>query len=242
MLYFFLSTVIYIRSVTVFNFLSLYQFSFTMRKLSSLFLIVLVISCASRQTTTSTRQSAAYQTPSQSGYYIVKKGDSLWRISKRYNVDVNTLLRENNMVSARDLKIGQKIIIPSAYQSKMTSNFIWPVKGEVINFFGENVDNSVNKGLNIKANPGNKTVNASAQGRVVFANDLKGWGKTVILDHGSSFYTIYANLNNTALGEGSFAKKGQPIGEVASERNGNYILHFEIRKNYIPQDPMQYIN
>ena len=39
----------------------------------------------------------------------------------------------------------------------------------------------------------------------------------------------------------SFAKKGQTIAEVASGRDGNYILHFEIRKNYIPQDPLRYI-
>jgi lipoprotein YgeR len=213
-----------------------------MRKLSLLFLLIFFISCASRQTAAIKTQSTAYSTPSQGTYCIVKKGDSLWRISKRYNVDVNILLQQNDIASAQDLKIGQKIFIPSSRQAKTTSSFLWPIKGEVINFFGENVDNSTNKGLNIKADPGNKTVNASAQGRVVFSNDLKGWGKTIILDHGSSIYTIYANLNKAVIQEGGSAKKGQAIGELASERNGNYILHFEIRKNYIPQDPLQYIN
>ena len=78
-------------------------------------------------------------------------------------------MRENQISSPQDLKVGQKIIIPSVRRRKSSSSFLWPIEGEVVNFFGESVNNSVNKGLNIKATSGNREVNASEKGRVVEA-------------------------------------------------------------------------
>ena len=209
----------------------------------SLFILIALISCAPAKTSQERYTSRTYQSQTTKGnYYIVKKGDSLWRISKRYGVSVSAIMKVNGISSAQNLKVGQKLIIPRTSRVKTSTSFLWPVKGEVVNFFGETVDSSPNRGLNIKANPTSKRVSASAQGRVVFSDNLKTWGRTVILEHGSDYYTIYANLDNTNLREGDLAKKGQSIGEVASGKNGNYILHFEIRKNYIPQDPLKYIN
>ena len=150
-------------------------------------------------------------------------------------------MRENNISSPYNLKVGQKIFIPR--RRNISSNFFfWPVEGEIINFFGENINNSINKGLNIKATPGNKEVKAAAEGKVVFASQLKGWGQTIILKHGSAYYTIYANLDNTLVREGTLARKRQVIGAVAAGKDGDYVLHFEIRKKYIPQDPLRYLN
>ena len=213
-----------------------------MRKLFLLFLLIIFISCAAPRTTIIKEPTTRIPSTTTGTYYIVKKGDTLWRISKKYGASVNSLMRKNNLSSAHDLKIGQRLSIPPRSQIKTTSSFGWPIQGEVINAYGENVDNSINRGLNIKANSSNRNVSAASDGRVVFCDNLKGWGKTIILQHGASFYTIYANLDSTVVGEGNLTKRGQAIGKVASSKNGNYILHFEIRKNYIPQDPLRYIN
>jgi len=213
-----------------------------MSKLLSLFLLIFFVSCATPRTAAIKERTTFFPATDKGTYYIVKEGDTLWRISKRYGVGVNTLLKKNRLASAQNLKAGQKIFIPRSHYTKTTSLFSWPIKGEVINFFGENVDNTVNKGLNIKADSIDRKVNAASEGHVVFCDNLKGWGKTIILKHGLNFYTIYANLDNTTVVEGNFTKKGQVIGRVASGKDGNYILHFEIRKNHIPQDPLRYMN
>ena len=140
------------------------------------------------------------------------------------------------------MKVGQKIIIPESRSKKTDFNFSWPTEGEVITYFGENINTLINNGLNIRASANNTEVCASGDGKVIFCNYLKGWGKTVILEHNLNFHTIYANLENTLLQEGNLAKKAQVIGKIASGKNGNYILHFEIRKKSIPQDPLMYLN
>ena len=173
--------------------------------------------------------------------YTVKKGDSLWGIARRYHTSLETLMKINHISSSRDLKVGQKITIPG-FAQRGSRIFSWPVKGIVLNFFGENVDNSINRGLNIQTTDSAKEVKASARGRVVFSDQLKGWGETVILHHNNDIYTIYANLDNSLVKEGVLTEKEQVIGQVASGKNGNYLLHFEIRKRYTPQDPLQYLN
>ena len=150
-------------------------------------------------------------------------------------------MRENNISSPYNLKAGQKIFISHCYLSK-TAGFLWPLKGEIVNYFNEHVDNTLNRGVNIQASSGNREVRASAGGRIVFSNNLKGWGKTIILKHIFGLYTIYANLDNTRVKEGASAEKGEILGMVALGKNGNYILHFEVRKKYIPEDPLKYLN
>ncbi len=225
-----------------------------MAKLTFLLIIISFISCAPARSPSARSPSARItkripekrisNSPSTSLNkkipYVIKKGDSLWQISKKYGVSPKRIMKENNIASAHNLKVGQKIFIPRT--SQRNKPFIWPVEGRIINFFNENIGNSQNKGLNIKLKSNNKKVKAAAQGKVVFSNYLKGWGKTIILKHRPYFYTIYANLESASLKENSFAKQGQTIGNVTCGKNGNYILHFEIRKKYIPQDPLRYLN
>ena len=174
-------------------------------------------------------------------YYSIKQGDSLWKISKQYNVSVEKIMRDNEISSPYNLKVGQKIFIPR-YSLVTSKGFVWPLKGNIVNYFNENVDNSLNRGINIQAISTNREVKASAKGKVTFSNPLKGWGKTIILKHNSSLYTVYANLDQALTKEGSTVNKGEAIGMVASGKDGNYILHFEIRKKNIPEDPLKYLN
>jgi murein DD-endopeptidase MepM/ murein hydrolase activator NlpD len=175
-------------------------------------------------------------------YYQAKEGDTLWKISKMYNISIERLMTENNISSPQDLKVGQKLFIPQEYllEKKITS-FAWPLKGEIVNFFGENINNVINKGINIKVDLEGE-VKAAEDGVVIFSNYLKGWGKTVVIKHPEYFYTIYAHLKEVFFKEGEYVKRGEVIGKVGQDVSGNFILHFEIRKHFLAENPLRYLS
>ncbi|MFA6280956.1 MAG: peptidoglycan DD-metalloendopeptidase family protein [Candidatus Omnitrophota bacterium] len=119
--------------------------------------------------------------------------------------------------------------------------FIWPIKGEVVDSFGENVNHISNKGINIKVKAGENIV-AAESGKAIYANRIKGWGKTLILQHCNDFYSVYANLDDIFIREGYAIKKGETVGKVASlGSKGETILHFEIRKKYNAENPLSHL-
>jgi len=210
-----------------------------MRKLFLFFIIFISSACASTKSFHKppiTQVNYQDKTP-----YTIKSGDSLWKISKRYGTTTAALMRMNRISSADNLRIGQKIFVPYL-ETATKGTFSWPLRGEVVNFFGESINSTINRGLNIQTEASSKEVKAAAKGKVVFANQLKGWGHTVILEHNGDFYTIYANLEPSLIKEGVVAQEEQVLGQAASGKNGNRILHFEIRKKYIPQNPLRYLN
>jgi len=210
-----------------------------MVKLTFLSIIIFFLACAPSKT----YKKKSYLPPSKGNgiYYSIKQGDSLWKISNQYNVSVEKIMRDNGISSPYNLKVGQKIFIPR-YSTAAKGDFLWPLKGNIVNYFNEFVDSSLNRGVNIQAISTNREVKASSGGKVTFSNPLKGWGKTIILKHSSNLYTIYANLDQASAKEGNNVNKGEVIGMVASGKDGNYILHFEVRKKNIPEDPLKYLN
>lgn len=120
-------------------------------------------------------------------------------------------------------------------------NFVWPLRGEVVNSFGANVNHTSNKGINIKAKP-QEAVIASESGQAVFADYITGWGRTLILKHANNFYTVYANLDDIKVREGFLVKRGESVGRVAQlapDKDG--VLHFEIRKKHLADNPLRYL-
>ena len=125
--------------------------------------------------------------------------------------------------------------------AKSCLDFVWPLQGEVVNNFGANVNHTSNKGINIKAKSQDIVV-ASESGQAVFADDITGWGKTLIIKHANNFYTVYANLDDIKVREGFLVKRGEPVGRVARlvpDKGG--VLHFEIRKKHLADNPLRYL-
>ncbi|MFN4279943.1 murein hydrolase activator EnvC family protein [Thermosynechococcus sp.] len=83
---------------------------------------------------------------------------------------------------------------------------------------------------------------AAAAGRVIFAGWSGGYGQTVILDHGGGMTTLYAHAQRLLVQEGELVQQGQPIAEVGSTglSTGPH-LHFEVRFNGEPRDPLAYL-
>lgn len=121
-------------------------------------------------------------------------------------------------------------------------NFIWPVRGLVSSGFGERRHPTQgiirhHGGIDIAA-PTGSPVFATASGKVSFRGEMKGYGKTVFLDHGNGLETIYGHNRVLFVEEGDLIRKGRVIALVGSTgiSTGPH-LHFEMRKNGKPVDP-----
>jgi len=121
-------------------------------------------------------------------------------------------------------------------------SFIWPVRGQIISPFGAKVDRVINKGIDIRAEEGS-SVRAARAGRVVYCDSrLKGFGKTVILDHGDGFQTVYSYNSEILVNVGDTVSRNDVIAKAGrTGRAKEPCLHFEIRKNSGPQDPQRYL-
>ena len=115
----------------------------------------------------------------------------------------------------------------------------WPAQGKLIEGFLAN--NSQNKGIDIAGNLG-ESVNAAAAGTVVYAGKgLRGYGNLVIIKHDSKFLSAYAHTSRILVREKEKIKAGQIIAEIGSTGTDRVKLHFEIRRNGRPVDPLQFL-
>ena len=181
-------------------------------------------------------------------YHRVEKGQTLWRISKTYSADLNEIININRISDASRIETGQLIFIPQRHTRFLVvregrdEDFIWPAKGRVISTFGTTFDNMVNKGINIEPSL-SFDVFAARSGKVVFYSDAFGdFGKTIIIEHGEGFSTVYARNEDVFIKAGQNVDKGAVIARIGSgARAKNRYLHFQIRKKGMPQNPYFYL-
>jgi septal ring factor EnvC (AmiA/AmiB activator) len=132
---------------------------------------------------------------------------------------------------------------PSGPFRQLKGSLRLPVRGELANRFGSlRKDGGLPwKGLLIRA-PAGEEVRAIAQGRVVFADWLRGFGNLLILDHGDGYLSLYA-YNEALLKEvGDGVAGGEPIGAVGSSGGSAETgLYFEIRYQGQPIDPLTWV-
>jgi lipoprotein NlpD len=117
--------------------------------------------------------------------------------------------------------------------------WIWPIKGKIISSFSQ-TDVS-RKGINISS-PVGKSVLASNNGTVVYSGDgLRGYGELIILKHANNLLSAYAHNSRRLVKEGDTVKQGQKIALSGKGIDGKGLLHFEIRKNGQPVNPVKYL-
>ena len=118
--------------------------------------------------------------------------------------------------------------------------FRWPIQGKVVRGFSLR-KNPVNQGVDIAAGQG-EPVLAAADGVVVYVgSNLRKYGKLVILKHNKNFISAYANNASTRVKEGQLVKSGKTIGKVGVNTSGESFLHFEIRRNGKPVNPLAWL-
>ncbi len=123
---------------------------------------------------------------------------------------------------------------------------LWPVEGRVTGSFGERIDpfngeGAFHSGVDISANVGQAVI-APADGAVVFADYLGGYGRAIVVDHGHGITTRYGHLASFGVAAGQFIHRGDVIGYVGlSGRSTGPHLHYEVRINDTPVNPYKYL-
>jgi len=201
--------------------------------------------------------------------YKVKKGDTLYSISWRYGMDYKSLAKINNIRSPYKIYIGQKLRFKSTkkYQKttkKKTSTskkvttkktvkktkkwtrpanqsvaWRWPTKGKIISTYSKSA--AGRKGINIAGKSGQQVVSA-ASGKVVYSgNGLARYGNLLIIKHNDVYLSAYAHNKTLLVKDGQYVKAGQKIATLGRTGTQRDQLHFEIRRNGKPIDPMQFL-
>lgn len=194
-------------------------------------------------------------------YHTVRKNQTFYRICKTYGVSEKEVARINNIDEPTQIKVGQKIFIPGAsmelevevvppgekevtYETGSKTpkksqkvKFIWPVEGVIMSKFGWR-EGRHHDGIDISA-PAGTPVKAVEAGKVIYNDKLKGYGKLIIIKHEGQYSTVYAHNQANLVKEGDFVEQGQVIARVGmSGKATGYHLHFEIRRNKKPIDPL----
>lgn len=179
-------------------------------------------------------------------YHTVEKNQTLWRIAKMYNVNLQALIEANNMPGAATIKVGQRLFIPlrefSPKISSAEANFIWPFEGTIISYFGQIQNGARSKGILIKSLE-DPMVKAVDTGTVCFTHPhLRQYGKTVIISHNHNFYSVYSNLSEILIKLNDNVAQGAIIAyaKAATDKNGT-LLHFEVRRDIQAQDPLFFL-
>jgi murein DD-endopeptidase MepM/ murein hydrolase activator NlpD len=123
---------------------------------------------------------------------------------------------------------------------------LWPVEGQVTGSFGERIDpfngeGAFHSGVDIASTYGTPII-APADGVVTFTDQLGGYGKAIMIDHGHGISTRYGHLSGFAVTAGQSVHRGDVIGYVgASGRSTGPHLHYEVRINDTPVNPYKYL-
>jgi lipoprotein NlpD len=202
--------------------------------------------------------------------HVVKQGDTLYSIGFRSGNDYKKLAVWNKIYPPYKLEVGQEIKLFEPKQrlikhvsspkkvgkvkvkNKATKKTLtisndkekmlkfywqWPLNGRILKRFSQ----TANKGIDIAGSIGKK-VKSAAPGKVVYSGSgLTGYGNLLIIKHNNVYLSAYANNSRLLVNESQVVKQGQVIAEVGRIGGKQASLHFEIRKNGKPVDPLKFL-
>lgn len=178
--------------------------------------------------------------------HYVQKGETLWEISRKYQVSLQSITSANRISETSRIYVGQKLVIPNArnYSPSSSLSFIWPLKGLITSQFGVRTlggRRDYHTGLDIDGNSG-ASIRAAESGKVSFNGYINGYGYTIIIDHRDGYSTVYAHNSANLVKVGQSVNKGDIIARVGATGNatGSH-LHFEIREKGKPVNPLNYL-
>jgi murein DD-endopeptidase MepM/ murein hydrolase activator NlpD len=189
--------------------------------------------------------------------HVVQRGETVYRLSKRYGVSVDAIVRRNGIRDVSSVPVGARLVIPGvpghgggaprgagdladvAYREASLA-FGWPLNGRFSSGFGRRGRRS-HDGIDIAARTGTP-VRAAEAGRVTHSGWLGDYGRVVIVKHAGHYSTVYAHNRTNKVRKGAFVEKGQLLAEVGSSGNASGPhLHFEIRRDRKPENPLRFL-
>lgn len=229
----------------------------TKNPLSALFCLILTLLLAG---------CAGNQSSDSGPVYTVKRGDTLYRISRTTGTSVKDLARLNDISPPYTIEVGQKLKINGSSKTKKSSSrssgktaavtpsyvvpksswppvgqrcWVWPASGKVVMPYS--TAEGGNKGIDIAGTRGSP-VYASDAGKVVYVgNQLRGYGNLIMIKHGEDYITAYAHNDTMLVNNGQNVKAGQKIATMGSTGTDSVKLHFQIRYKATAIDPQRYL-
>jgi len=197
--------------------------------------------------------------------HVLKHGETVYRLSRYYDVPAAKIVRANRIRDVSEVPVGARLVIPGATRKppqrsialagvtppvsavpparaarRLDLDFRWPVRGKLTSRYGWRWGRR-HEGIDIASRPGTPVYAAEA-GRVVHSGWLGGYGRVVIVKHAGRYSTVYAHNKANKVSQGAFVEKGDLLALVGSSgRASGPHLHFEIRRDRKPQDPMGYL-
>ena len=179
--------------------------------------------------------------------YSVKKGDTLYSIARNHKMVLSNLLELNNIKNLNNytlqagatLKVKILKTIYTDFDDLPESSFIFPYRGSIVSKYGTDENNLANRGINISGKAGDKVV-AADYGIVEYSDNIRGFGKAIIIKHKNGYTTAYAHLSDTKVKAGDIVNKGDYIGNIGDTGmiNKNQ-LYFKISYLGMPIDPLR---
>lgn len=199
----------------------------------------------------------------ENGVHVVKRGETLYSIAMAYDLDWRELANRNGLRPPYTLYVGQRLLLgdarpaaqdaasaeankQAAAKTRKTAPLLppigkipwqWPTEGRVVSTF--QAGHPTRKGIDIAGELG-QPVRAAASGEVVYSGSgLVGYGKLIILKHDERFLSAYAYNQALLVSEGETVQSGQIIARMGQAEVGKPMLHFEIRLDGNPIDPLR---
>jgi murein DD-endopeptidase MepM/ murein hydrolase activator NlpD len=164
---------------------------------------------------------------------------------KGVNDDLAELERQENQLLSESQALSG-VVGGSGSTGSGNGSLSWPVSGPVVSPFGYRIHpilgyKKLHTGIDIAVGYG-VPIHSAAAGTVIYASWMGGYGNVIIVDHGDGLSTLYAHQSSLAAGNGARVSRGQTVGYVGSTgfSTGPH-LHFEVRVNGNPVDPMGYL-
>ncbi len=202
--------------------------------------------------------------------YTVKRGDTLYAISRSTGTSVRDLARLNNISPPYTIEVGQKLKLSGSTKTRPTSGKTttksstktaavrpsssvpqssWPPVGQRCWLWPASgkvilpysTADGGNKGIDISAARGTP-VYAAGAGKVVYVgNQLRGYGNLIMIKHSEDYITAYAHNDTLLVNNGQSVKAGQKIATMGSTDAASVRLHFQIRYRATAIDPLRYL-
>ena len=182
-----------------------------------------------KQPSTPTAKTSPGSKPSTSNT-VVKAAPSKNSTSTTY---------DNTPKPATTAAVANTPVASKAVATADPGKWLWPAEGRVISNFKPN--DPARKGIDIGGKEGQAVI-ASAAGEVVYSGaGLIGYGELIIIKHSERLLSAYAHNQKRLVTEGQKVAGGERIADMGKTDRNQAMLHFEIRLNGNPQDPLKYL-
>ena len=197
-----------------------------------IFFILFISSCSSLNSFKETYQK--FLPNSQTSFYIVQPGDSLWSIALKLNIDQKALIARNNLSKPYVIYPNQKLIIEGIenldFSFERDSSLQWhhPLNAE---FQPSNIDD----GWMVFKEPKGTPIFSVDSGKVEVAGpDIPGYGNLVMISHSNNYLSLYAHCDEIFVEQGDVVDRGAMVAQLGSTESPFPLLKFQLRKDGKP--------